>query len=1140
MKKPIYRRKLFLFSIVPLALILAYFLFFRGESGQINALVFSSTEGFRHESIEAGTKAIKQLGDAHGFGVTATEKPEVFVESYLKDFNVVIFLNTTGDVLNDAQQIEMNRFIQAGGGFVGIHAAADTEYDWPWYGELVGGWFKSHPLDPNVREGIVQVVDAKHAGASGLPATWNKVDEWYDYKLMNPDITVLLNVDETSYKKADETPEAAPRPIAWYHEFDGGRAFYTGLGHTPESYTDPLYLSHLLGGIQYAGNDGQQVNYNNATVAPEGNRYLKQVLVNNLEEPMELELLGNDRILFVERGGAVKVHDASAGTTETIATFDVYSELEEGLLGVATDPDFANNNWIYFSYSAPDVAEIRISRFELEGNTLNFDSEKVLFTVPVQRDECCHVAGSMEFGPEGNLFVSIGDNTSPRDTGYGPIDERDGRSPWDAQKSSGNTNDLRGSIMRIKPEANGTYSIPDGNLFPKDGSGGRPEIYVKGNRNPFRIAIDQHSGFLYWGEVGPDAGEDSTSRGSRGYDEVNQAREAGFFGWPYFIGDNQAYNDHNFETEVSGDLYNHEAPINDSPNNTGARELPPAQPAFIWYPYGPSEDFPLVGSGGRNAMAGPVYYYDDYATSDAKIPEYYDGKLFIYDWMRGWIMAVTMDENGDYVRMEPFLPDMNFSNPMDMLFAPDGSLYVLEYGPAWFAGSPEAKLAHISYVKGNRRPNAEIAVEKGIGAVPLTVAFTSASEDFDGDELTYAWDFGNGQTSSEENPTFTYDTPGTYQASLTVTDPEGEESNASYEILAGNDLPALKLNITAGNGSFYWDDSELAYEVQLVDAEDGSLANGSIDPARVTLTMDYLERGADLALPVLGHEAMMDATRSLIGKHLTEASDCSGCHQQEVASVGPTYKAIADRYGDDRQAIASLAKKIIEGGAGNWGDLVMAPHPQVSMDEAEKMVEYILSAGDTKVSAPGLPLKGSYAFSEHVGKSETGSYTMIATYTDAGGQEIGPLTVRDVITLRSPKIPAWAFDESDGAQSITVPEDAPGDMGGQKVILGMHGAVVKYKNIDFKGIGRIKGNFVVAPTFTTGGEVDVYLDSVEGTLLGTMQVVQGLIDFGPTEAIINIDAMDETHDLIFVYRNEAEDGLVCIGTYLEFERAQAS
>ncbi|MEM8488626.1 MAG: ThuA domain-containing protein [Bacteroidota bacterium] len=1140
MKKPFYQRKLFLFSVVPLALLAAYFLFFRDNGGEINVLVFSSTEQFRHDSIEPGIAAVRQLGETHGFTVLATEDASVFHEEALQAYNVVLFLNTTGDVLNDAQQIEFNRFIQAGGGFVGVHAAADTEYDWPWYGELVGGWFKSHPMDPNVREGALQVVDADHPGAQGLPATWNKEDEWYEYRSVHEEVEVLLTIDELSYKSEDESPAAAPRPIAWYREYDGGRSFYTGLGHTAASYEDELFLSHLWGGIQYAAGEGRPVDFNNATVAPEQNRYMKQVLVDNLNEPMELEYLGNGRILFVERHGDVKLYDRATGETETIATVNVYSDLEEGLLGVAADPDYANNNWIYMSYSAPDADEIRLSRFDLVDKTLDFESEKVLFTVPVQRDQCCHVAGSIEFGPDGNLFLSIGDNTSPRDTGYGPIDEREGRGPWDAQKSSSNTNDLRGSIMRIKPEVDGTYSIPDGNLFPKDGSGGRPEIFVLGNRNPFRIAIDQRTGYLYWGEIGPDAGEDSTSRGSRGYDEVNQAKAAGFFGWPYFIGDNQAYNDHSFETEESGPLFDVNAPINDSPNNTGARELPPAQPAFIWYPYGPSEKFPLVGSGGRNAMAGPVYYYDDYASSEGKIPEYYDGKLFIYDWMRGWMMAVTMDEEGNYVRMEPFLSSMEFINPMDMLFAPDGTIYMLEYGPSWFSGSPQARLSHIAYIQGNRPPLAAIEADQSVGAVPLDVQFTSASIDYDNDELAYSWDFGDGTTSTEANPAHTYNTAGEYAVSLTVSDPEGERASTSFKVLAGNGLPALSFDIVGGSSTFYWDDSVIEYAIALTDEEDGSLVDGGINPGDVTLTMDYLERGTDLALPVLGHEAMMDATRSLVGKQLVEASDCAGCHFVDQASVGPTYKDIAIRYQGDAKAPAMLAEKIVNGGGGNWGEVVMAAHPQVSVAEARKMAEYILSIDGNAASAPGLPLNGSYTFTDHKGQEEAGTYTFIATYTDRGGEGVGPLTVRDVVTLRSPRIAAVDYDEAKDAQSVTAPEDAPGGLGGRQLLLGAHGAEVIYKNIDLRGIGGIKGTFVVAPTFTTGGHVDIYLGSPDGQLLGTMDVAQGLTDFGEKDVSIAFPEIDGTQDLVFVYRNEDEDGLVCIGISFQFNRATAS
>ena len=172
---------------------------------------------------------------------------------------------------------------------------------------------------------------------------------------------------------------------------------------------------------------------------------------------------------------------------------------------------------------------------------------------------------------------------------------------------------LRGKILRIRVNEDGTYTIPDGNLFPKGMAKTRPEIYVMGDRNPYRISVDQKTGFLYWGEVGPDANNDSMeTRGPRGYDEFNQARQAGFFGWPFFIANNLPYREYDYATGKSGAAFDPAKPMNNSRNNTGLQQLPPAQPAFIWYPYAASKDFPQLGSGGRCAMAGPVYYPDMY------------------------------------------------------------------------------------------------------------------------------------------------------------------------------------------------------------------------------------------------------------------------------------------------------------------------------------------------------------------------------------------------------------------------------------------------------------------------------------------------------------------------------------------------
>lgn len=209
-------------------------------------LIFSRTAAYRHDSIPAGIEALTRLASEHGWKAAATEDGSQFTDSGLAGYDAVIFLSTTGDVLNDEQQAAFERFIRAGHGFVGIHAASDTEYDWPWYGELVGAYFREHP---SVQAADVVVEDASSAATSGLPKRWNRTDEWYSFR-ENPrqNVHVLLSLDEGSYDPGASNM-AGDHPVAWYHEHDGGRAFYTALGHTNESYADPLFLGHVAGGI---------------------------------------------------------------------------------------------------------------------------------------------------------------------------------------------------------------------------------------------------------------------------------------------------------------------------------------------------------------------------------------------------------------------------------------------------------------------------------------------------------------------------------------------------------------------------------------------------------------------------------------------------------------------------------------------------------------------------------------------------------------------------------------------------------------------------------------------------------------------------------------------------------------------------
>ncbi|QEC54308.1 ThuA domain-containing protein [Anseongella ginsenosidimutans] len=215
-----------------------------GQDKQL--LVFSKTAGFRHNSIPAGIEALKKMGREQGFSITATEDAAFFTDEKLAAYHAVIFLNTTGDILDEEQQAAFERYIQAGHGFVGIHSATDTEYEWPWYGKLVGAYFKSHP--PTAK-GKLKVVDHSHPSTKGLPREFMHKDEWYDFR-KNPsssEVTVLVTIDETSYDHG----ENKAHPVSWYHEFDGGRAFYTLMGHMPESFSNPLVLKHLSGGIRY-------------------------------------------------------------------------------------------------------------------------------------------------------------------------------------------------------------------------------------------------------------------------------------------------------------------------------------------------------------------------------------------------------------------------------------------------------------------------------------------------------------------------------------------------------------------------------------------------------------------------------------------------------------------------------------------------------------------------------------------------------------------------------------------------------------------------------------------------------------------------------------------------------------------------
>ncbi|MEU0101289.1 ThuA domain-containing protein [Streptomyces sp. NPDC006267] len=576
-------------------------------------------------------------------------------------------------------------------------------------------------------------------------------------------------------------------------------------------------------------------------------------------EPMSLAVLPDRSVLHTSRSGELRITD-SAGNTRISGTLPVYTHDEEGLQGVGVDPDFAENRAIYLFYAPPldtpagdapetgtaaDFAKFegvnRLSRFVLnEDGTLDTASEKKVLDVATSRGTCCHVGGDVDFDAEGNLYLSTGDDTNPfASDGFTPIDERPDRNPaFDARRTSGNTNDLRGKILRIKVAEDGSYTIPDGNLFAPGTDRTRPEIYAMGFRNPFRFSVDRETGVVYVGDYGPDAGAADPQRGPAGKVEFARVTKAANFGWPFCVGDNEPYLDYDFATKTSGAAFDCAAPKNESPHNTGLVDLPPAEAAWIPYDGGSVPEF---GSGSESPMGGPVYRYDADLNSPVKFPEAYDGDFFAGEFGRQWIKRIEQDADGGVQSIN----DVPWSGTqiMDMAFGPDGALYVLDYGLAWFGGDENSALYRIENATGGRSPIAEASANRTSGTAPLKVRFSSAgTTDGDDDALTYSWDFGDGKTSTAANPAHTYKKNGTYTATLTAQDPTGRTGSASVHVTVGNTAPTVELELPVDGQLFEFGDS-VPFKVNVSDPEDGTIDCTKVE---VKFTLGHDSHGHDI------------------------------------------------------------------------------------------------------------------------------------------------------------------------------------------------------------------------------------------------------------------------------------------------------
>ncbi|GAB3125388.1 hypothetical protein GCM10027056_20720 [Glaciibacter psychrotolerans] len=1024
------------------------------------ALVFSKTAGFRHTSIEAGTAAIKQLGVDNGFDVDSTEDATAFTEANLAQYDVVIWLSTTGDVLDATQQAAFEHYIEGGGGYAGIHAAADTEYDWPWYADLVGAQFSNHPANQNA---TIKVEDRAHPSTAFLDQTWDRYDEWYAYR-ENPrtSVHVLASVDEKSYSGGTM---GVDHPIAWCQNYDGGRSWYTGGGHVDENYADPQFLEHLLGGIRTASGDLAA----DCSATDEGS-FDMVALDDNTSNPMMLDVAPNGDVFYAERDGRVMRIDSTTTTTSTALTLNVFTANEDGLQGLVLDPDFATNNWVYVYWSPANVESYgphnKLSRFSYDPATKSIvpSTEKSILRVPVQRDNCCHVGGDMVFDAEGNLILVTGDNSNPfESSGFTPIDERPGRSDFDAQRTSANTNDLRGKVLRITPHEDGSYTVPAGNLFDEAADSTdktKPEIYAMGFRNPFRIGIDEKTNALFVADFGPDAGSASSSRGPGGTVEWNIIKEPGNYGWPYCAGI-KCFNDYNFANEVSGPKFNPQALVNTSPNNTGLTNLPPMVDADWWTENGATPIYTEIGVSGA-PMGGPIYHYDENLDSDVKWPEYWDGKVLFGEWNQGKMYSFQLDEatSSTIFKVNRALPGIfdpaaGFNRMMDFDFGPDGSLYAIDWGSGFGGNNADSGIYKINYNGGNPAPIAHATADVTNGPAPLTVKFSSeGTRHPTSNRITLEWSFGDGSPAvTEANPTHVYADNGQYTAQLTVTDEDdGQISVANVVVVVGNEVPSVSIDFPDNGGFFEWGD-QVAYSVTVNDPD------GAFDCANVSVH------------PALGHDAHahpMEALQGCEGVLQTSRDDGHGAE----ANI---FWVIDARYTDDGgaagipltgYALGVLQPKRVQsefftstgriGGTGSGDDGVRVESTS-DVQGGGSNIGYV-EPNDWWAHEP-VSLKNVDSISLRAASGNAAGAKLSVRWGSPTGTELGQVTV--------PNTGDW---QRYGDFPLDIPSNAPTGSGGLFFVLLSGGINVNWLTINGRGVtDNVRPDLAVTYDKVSGG-----------------------------------------------------------------------
>ncbi|HEY0273258.1 MAG TPA: PKD domain-containing protein, partial [Chitinophaga sp.] len=441
-----------------------------------------------------------------------------------------------------------------------------------------------------------------------------------------------------------------------------------------------------------------------------------------------------------------------------------------------------------------------------------------------------------------------------------------------------------------------------------------------------------------------------------------------------------------------------------------------------------------------------------------------------------------------------------------------------------FSKNPDAALSRIDYNGGNRAPVAMIKADKSSGKLPLKVKLSAAgSYDADGDKLTYLWYMGDGHKQETSTPEleYTYNLAGEYNAFVEVSDGKGAStSSPSVNLYAGNEMPKVDIQL-AGSQTFYFPGEKVNYTVKISDAEDGEITSGN---ENVYISANYIEGKDKAALPQ-GHQVI---TGALAGKSIMEASDCKSCHKLDDKSVGPAFKLVAEKYKDDKTAEDRLANKILKGGGGVWGEVMMPAHPGLNLSEAKEVVQYIFTLGGGAPQHPSLPFSGSIDPTLGNPVKANGIFYLTASYTDKGGPGIRPVTGTSTIMLRNANLEAANADLSDGN---TVEDDA--DNG--KLLMPGTSGVLAYTNLDLRGITGVQVTFVPQSAATGGYVVEAFLDNASGAKLGEVNIGPGARPQAPATANITFTPVTDgrLHTLYFkLHPTEGEKAAVGIRSFL--------